>query len=158
MIERPNVDNGQPLEWMVLDSHINTNAKNKQDVFVLKCLCVTYDISITERFYVVGGTCPALEHRMSLLQGNGQKPTELFKRPMRFYANIYPVMEGDGYVRWAFDPFTFNNTAIQKEASALDVDMVVQQVIARKLSRADSLHELERHGQKFVKRYRELVK
>ena len=163
MIEKPNVDFSEPLEWMVLESQVvmSQQRTGPQEIFSIKHMCVKYDIKLNEKFFVTNGTCSALSHRIELLHGNGAKPIDFLKRPLTFYAQTYPYLTGDGKVLWMFDPFTFSRDAADRTTSMSDtqhIESVVQQVIDKKLSRKDSLAELEQHGPKFVKRFRELVK
>lgn len=162
MIEKPNIDFSEPLEWMVLGNQVNTTKTRTgvQEMFTLKLMCVKYDIKLTEKFFTTNGTCTALSHRIEALHGNGLMPVDFFKRPLRFYAQTYPYLQSDGTVRWAFDPFTFSveESHTQTTTEAQHIEKIVQQVIGMKLSRKDSLAMLEQHGPKFVKRFRELDK
>lgn len=147
-------------EWFITES-FHTEKKIGL-VHTIKASCVTEDYTVSESFLVdpTTLTCPSLDYWIGLLFPNGLDPgitpNIVLKKGLHFYARVQVKWSTRSAVQIMYYELNFESLTQmhESETSTSHVEKSVERIVARKLSRVDTILELEKLGPEYVKVYR----
>ena len=154
------MDTSTTYEWFITES-FHTEKKIGL-VHTIKASCVTEDYAISESFRVDGTTltCPSLDYWLRALFPDGLTPgitpNLMMKKGLHFYAKVQVKWPTRSIVQSMYYELNVESLSHmhESETSTSYVEKSVDRIVARKLSRVDTILELEKLGPEYVKVYR----